>query len=127
MKATLNVLRGDSIELSITLFQTDGITPFDLSGGKVWSSIKKSLSDLDAGAVSRVDSDGGSTPAGGDVTITDAVNGIVVVRHSTAATETVGIGSKLYYDIQVKDSVGRVFTPVYGTICIVADVTQVSV
>ncbi len=120
----LVVMRGDSIQVDYQVFGPDGVTPFSLVGAKVYGTIKRQTSDTDAAALSRVDSSGTSTPTGGAVTVTDAANGLVTVRHPTGATTALeaGIGL-LVYDVQVRDANGRVFTVDHGTITLVPDCT----
>lgn len=119
------LIRGDTFELDITVYQPDGSTPFDLSGSKVWSTIKRQLSDADAQAVSRVDSVGTSIPTGGSVTISPTpTDGTVNVRHPASCT--LGFDpacTSLVYDVQIKDQYDRVFTVDHGTITLEPDVT----
>jgi hypothetical protein len=121
----LAIRRGDTLEFAIQVFQTDGITPFNLTGAEVFSTIKKALSDIDAAAVSRIDSVGGSVPVGGVITIDDATNGKATIRHAASATSALTAAQvELFYDVQVVDSIGRVFTVDSGIITVSADVTQ---
>lgn len=126
MKLTMH--RGDTLEIRLALFDADGVTPFSLVGAKVWSTLKRALSDTDVLAVSRVDSAGVSVPSGGSVTVTDAANGRVTIRHASAATDAFETGYlDLYYDVQVRDSLSRVFTVDHGTVSVVPDVTRTAV
>lgn len=125
MSTNLTMTRGDTLELDLTVFLGDGVTPLNLTGAKLWSTIKHDYDDADEDAVSQVSSTGGSVPVGGGVTITDAVNGLANVKHSPLATSGLDASvQKLVYDVQLKDSLGRVFTIAEGVITVKPDTTQ---
>lgn len=118
------ICRGDTFELNLQVFQTDGVTPQDITGATVRSSIKRRLEDLDAAALSQVSSTGTSVPTGGACTLVDALNGKINVRHSPLATRGLDPAcSALYYDVQLTLADGRVWTIEYGTLRVVPDVT----
>lgn len=120
---TYKINRGDTFELNITLYAADGVTPWDLTGAKVWSTVKTKLLDADANALSQIDSAGGSTPTGGAVTL-GGVLGTIIVRHAPAMSRAVDtVNTSVFYDVQVKLADGRIFTVEWGKLEIGPDVT----
>ena len=123
----LETSRGDTIAFTVRVFADEhGHAPFDLTGAKVWSTLKVQLSDTDAAALSQVSTAGPPPGPGvpGGVVVTDAPNGRVLVQHPQSAT--LGLPAavqRLYVDVQVLDALGRTWTVDWGTVTVEPDVT----
>lgn len=118
-----NFRRGDTIKLRSQIFGSDK-KPLDLTGCKVWFTLKYRVQDSDAAALAQVTTDS-SVPVGGGVTILDAKNGQIGIRVPPAATSGLADQTwELPYDIQVKDPTEDIATAETGTIIIDADVTR---
>lgn len=114
---TIQMYRGDDEELSGVIFDTDGLTPLDITGWSLWFTAKNAIADLDASAVFQLETGSGitlTTPAAGEYTI------------AIAAADTDGLsGDKtLFCDLQGKDGAGKVRTFLTGKIAIVAEITR---
>lgn len=94
-----------------------GGSVFDLTGAKVWFTVKEDSVETDAQAKLQLDSD---TPA--NLEITDAPNGEFTVHFLKAATEDLeGLWD---YDIQVLTAGGQVFTWARGKIEFLENLTR---
>jgi len=116
-KENINVFRGDSKTIEKTLSDEDGAI-VDLTGAELRFSVKldRFLLDVDA-VISK------SSPSSG-ITITDATGGKFEVAIDAADT---GLETRDFeYDIQLKDSGGKVTTIFTGIFTIEQDVTKVS-
>lgn len=124
--------RGDTLEMSVQARRVDprsgAILPYNLTGAKVWITIKRAVDDGDTAALAQV-STVSSTPVGGSVTIDPAPESgwldIVVPPAATLALPAVE--QWLVYDVQLLDQLGRVKTILKGRIQILPDVTVTEV
>lgn len=115
--------RGDTIKLTTQILGANG-APLDLTGAKVWWTMKRSFSDLDASAIAQVTTVS-STPPGGGITVTNAAEGRIAIKCPAEATsELTAATHEFVYDIQVKDAVGDIATAETGEIKIEPDVTR---
>lgn len=116
-KESINVFRGDSKTIEKTLTDSDGVV-VDLTGAELKFSVKKDrfLADTDA-LISK------SSPSSG-ITIVDAAAGEFKVEVDAADTD---LEARDYeYDIQIKETGGKVTTIFTGIFTIEQDVTKVS-
>lgn len=117
-KENINVFRGDSKTIEKTLSDEDGVI-VDLTGAELRFSVKIDRFLLDADALISKDS---IVPDG--ITITDATGGKFKVDIDAADT---GLEIRDFeYDIQLKDSGGKVTTIFTGVFTIEQDVTKAS-
>ena len=114
------MLRGDTFRLKVHVKNQYGAEK-NITGSKVWFTVKCRFTDQDALAVSRAD----STDASGDVVITDATRGYVDVRMQAFKTVTFpDTPVALVYDVQVLDASGDVITVERGLLTVTPDVTR---
>lgn len=113
------VFRGDTPVLGLTVFQEDGVTPYDLTGHAIWMTAKRNKDDADLDAVFQV-----STTSGA-ITITNAAGGVAQIVPPTTATSGLTADEKLFYDVQVRNLAGtRTHTTTYGRLTVRRDVTR---
>lgn len=113
----ISIIRGDTnrFEISVTS-DLDG-SVVDLTGASVWFTLKKSRDDTDENKIFQ-------KTVGAGVLIADPAGG--VVRVTIEASDSVSLSPlRLYaYDLQVKTATNDIFTPISGTVSVVADVTR---
>ena len=124
---TITIKRGDSLSCAIT-----GLG--DISGrSKLWFSVKKRLSDADTAAIVQIEETAGlvylngaaGVAISGDITITDAVAGNIVVVMEESATDDLVPAEGLYYDVQMLTAGGAVTTLTRGWCNVTGDITRV--
>lgn len=116
MSTALEITRGDTTTLNVSCFQTDGVTPLNITGYTLWFTAKYVVADADPGVFQK------TTTAGG-ITITNAAGGIATV--SLVPTDTSSLaGVVLLWDLQGKDPSGNITTLASGTLTITADITR---
>ncbi len=108
VQLTLN--RGDTFEQTLTFTNQDGSVK-DITGSTVWFTVKLRFSDLDAAALVQVDS------TGAELVITDASAGIATLQLLPATTLLL-VAPCYVYDIQIKETAGRVTTPQRGALVV---------
>ena len=116
---TLEMYRGDTPvwELTVTDKQTGAAE--DITGYTIWMTAKRAKTDTDAQAVFQI------STTSGDITITDAVNGLAEVVPPSSATLSLTESVKLYFDVQVKPPASsRIHTITDGVLVVALDVTQ---
>jgi hypothetical protein len=133
----LEITRNDDESFEFTILDPTRVTPeypqgvpVNLSGAAIRFTAKRSILDDDASAVIRLDN--GSLHG---VTITDALNGVCVVDIPASATAGItppaGLSpeslrnwrAQLVWDLQVRTSGGKTFTPLSGLLLVVPDVS----
>src|SRR5213592_4100498 len=107
----ISIIKGDDVTLSFT-FTKDDASAYDLTGGTVFLTVKKKLTDADADAVlSKTWS-----------THTNAAGGLTSVSLTNADTEA--LDSRNYqYDLQIKDSGGAIQSSGVGSFAVSPEVT----
>jgi len=116
LSLNLKFVRGDSYSFNAAIILNG--QPVDLTGGIVRMTAKWSVSDIDANAVFQLSS------ATSGITITSASAGEIRVDIPSSATTSLPAKKvELPFDIQFVNSLGKVFTVLYGTLVIVPDVT----
>lgn len=106
----LSVYRGDDKDWNLTFKNSNGVA-INLTGSKIFFTVKKNRSDADSVALIKKDV----------ASHVDAVGGLskISLTHSDTAVD-VGI---YFFDIQLVDGAGNVATVVAGTFVVTQDVT----
>lgn len=91
--ATVIFKQGDSINEVITIFEADGTTVVDITGGTIKFRIVTLKTDLKAAAIFNDD----------DVTITDATNGQATLTIARSITKVWTIGN-YFWEVEYIDS-----------------------
>src|SRR5690606_29418699 len=108
---TIRIIRGDTIRLLLNFIDFEGDV-YDLTDGIVFFTVKERLSDDDDDALILKNID----------TFTEPESGEMILELSSMDTE-IEIG-KYWYDIQLKDSAGRIVSSEKGRFVVIADVTR---
>jgi hypothetical protein len=106
---------GDDYDHSFTVERAG--TPLDLTGAKIWFTVKESFNESDAEALLAYSSDDTS-----QIEITNVLNGEFIVHLKAADTEV--MAGTWSYDIQVKLGTGKIITIARGVIEFLPHVTQ---
>lgn len=115
------MFRGDSLVFEVQILQSDGCSPQNITGWAVWFTAKDSYGIPDSQAQIRL---GNVLPLTG-ITITSAPEGkLQVVVPPSATLNFPDTPAKLFYDVQVRDGAGKVFTVELGTLTVRPDVTR---
>lgn len=123
-----NVVVGDDISLERTIDFVKTGFPTGSTINKAWLTVKAALADDDPGifqkAITTTDVSGTGqieNDGGGDVNM--------VVRFDLIPADTLAIGPRLlrHFDIQVKTTTGKLYTPEKGLISSVDQVTTTAV
>jgi hypothetical protein len=111
-----NYVRGDSRVLDIQVYQSDGQTPFNLTGCEVFFTLNSSNSPTDDGtdttASLRVSTSSFSAPTTGLATLT----------LTNTLTQPL-VPNVYFYDIQLKDSAGNITSLAQNTFQVIPDIT----
>lgn len=108
-----DIKRGDTRQVDVTFYQSDGVTPYDISGGTVFFTVNASSNPADdtAAVISK------------DVTVhTDPTAG--QSRISLSSTDTTIDPGTYYYDVQLKDMSGNILSSKQDKFIVLADVTR---
>lgn len=107
-----NFYRGDARLVKMSFKKKDG-TPIDITGWKVYLTMKASLADADEdAALQKI-----------QIVHTDAVNGLTEILINSE--ESAALQPRIYYcDVQLTDTVGNNFTVFNGKITVRRDITQ---
>lgn len=108
--------RGDSALWDFVATYPSG-APLVLTSATVWMTAKNQLSDADVAAVFQV------STTGGQITLTDAPNGKFRVQLTPSNTNTLTKDTNLFWDVQVKDASGKIYTVADGTLLVKLDAT----
>ena len=107
--------RGDTRTLSIQVNNADG-TPFNLTGCTVYFTLNVSKTPADDGtdssAALKASTSSFSTPT----------NGLATITLTNALTQPL-VGSRYYYDIQLKDGSGNITSLGQSTFTVTDDIT----
>jgi hypothetical protein len=120
--------RGDTFVILAQVLQVPSGLPYgsqpvptNVTGWTFWFTVKRYYADPDVLAVSQAI----TTDSTGNMTITDAVNGkVTAILPALATLNFPDSPTKLIYDIQGKDGLGKVYTIDSGSITVVPDVTR---
>ena len=110
---------GDDYDMQFTAENlTPAGTAIDLTGAKVWFTIKSDPLDDDASALLAVNTADDPTK----ITIDTPLSGIFTMRFKAA--DTAGLEGLFPYDIQIKLASGKLFTMARGQIEFLANLTR---
>lgn len=111
MTTELEIIRGDDVTISATITDKDG-NAVDLTGAKAYLTVKNERSDSDDDALIQKTTEVHSEA-------TDGETGFDLTDEDTDIAE-----GKYYYDLQIKDSDGKIRSVGYGTIKVIQDITK---
>ena len=111
-----NYIRGDSRTIQINVFQSDGVTPFNLTGCEVFFTVNANTNNT-------ADSDATAVIALKTSTFANPALGVATLLLTNTVTQDIAPGV-YYYDVQLKDSAGDITSLQQNTFQIVADVTR---
>ena len=113
--------RGDNKTLELTV--RDAIGEVDLTGMKIWFTVKKAVGDPDSMALIKKST--ANVPGGGDEQIKVTANGKAEIYIVPADTANLILASyDWYYDVQVKTSEDKVYTVKQGTFRLLPEITH---
>jgi hypothetical protein len=113
--------RGDSATFDVAVVDAAGAA-LNLTGTKLWFTVKRWISDLDSRAVVQKTSD-----SPGQVTLADqtADPGKATIKVLPADTASLGADTTtLVWDVQILDSAGEMHTVADGSLTVKPDVTR---
>lgn len=111
-----NYIRGDSRLISVSILQSDGVTPFNLTGCEVFFTVNANsdnTSDNDTSAVIALKTS----------TFTNPASGVATIQISNTNTQDITPGT-YFYDVQLKDANGNITSLAQNQFIIIADVTR---
>jgi hypothetical protein len=117
MATSVTIRRGDNATLKVTVYKGVTTTVADLTGSKLYFTVKQRESDADSKAVLSKTSD-----AGGGMAISEPLSGEVLITISAEESRSLLTGTH-WFDIQLKDSLDRIYTVLAGNVVVDADVT----
>ena len=120
--ANVTMYRGNDRSLRASINAEGTGDPTDLTGAKVWFTVKERLSDLDAAAVIQKK----NTAAGGsaaEIEIVDAPGGQVLIYIDPEDTDAVPAAT-YSFDVKVELGSGKYYTPIRGKITFKEGVTK---
>ena len=114
----ISITRGDTYVETWACKQSDGVSILDLTGAKLWFTIKTASTVADGSATLQL-----SSPASGIVLSGTPTDGTATM--TMTAVQTAALTPQSYvYDIQVKLSSGTIWTLASGTLTVNSDITQ---
>jgi hypothetical protein len=113
MSAIKNIIRGDNHNIVVTFYESDGVTPIDLTGASVFFTASASSAPAD---------DSAAVIQKTVTSHTDALGGTTTIALEPEDTD-VDPGT-YYYDVQLVDSDGNVLSSRQNTLVIKADITR---
>jgi len=106
---------GDDYDYTVALLAADGETPFDLAGASIWFTAKEAAILTDSEAKLQL-------TIGSGISVPTPANGQLIVEFRGAETENLeGIWK---YDLQIKDSTGKIRTVAYGVLEFLPNITR---
>lgn len=112
----LNFIRGDSRLISIAVLQSDGKTPFDLTGCEVFFTVNANPNNT-------ADNDTSAIIALKNSSITNPTLGVATIQISNANTQDIVVGT-YFYDVQLKDANGNITSLGQNEFIVIPDVTR---
>ena len=114
LQRNLEIFRGDTKVLEGQAKNSADDTPIDLTGALLWFTVKKKRSDVDPGVLQKT--------VGSGILITDALQGEFKIE--VAPSDTASLNGRFYWDLQLKNTIGQIFTLASGIFNVVIDVTK---
>lgn len=111
-----NYIRGDSRQLNIQVYESDGVTPFNLTGCEVFFTLNTSSTPTD---------DGSDTTAAlkiSTTTFSSPSTGLAILQLTNTLTQPL-IQGNYFYDIQLKDGSGNISSLAQNTFGVIDDIT----
>lgn len=112
----LYITLGNNLPLYITLY--NDLSQYDLTGAKVWFTVKRNITDPDSSAVIQKISTGA-------LSVVDPKMGLI--RINLLTSDTSNLENSWYYsyiwDIKVLDTAGNLITTTYGSLGVVPGIT----
>jgi len=114
--------RGNNKRFNITIQDESGV-PIDLTGAKLWFTVKRAVSDADGSALFQLTND-----VNGGITVVNAEAGIAVALVQPSHTTSLPSAktSQLFYDWKLKTASGELTTRETGTILVTPAITLAS-
>lgn len=106
----MEIIRGDDSDFELTFTDVDG-NPIDLTGGTVFLTVKRSLSDPDEDALLQKEF----------IDFDDPTGGITVIHLENSETDLPR--GDYYFDIQLKDASSKIESTYVGKFIVKRDVT----
>lgn len=111
-----NYIRGDSRQVNIQFYESDGVTPFDLTGCTVFFTVN-------ANSDNTANNDSSAAIALKVNSFDDPSSGLATLQITNADTQDMEPGI-YYYDVQLKDSFGNITSLAQNTFTVIADITR---
>ena len=111
-----NYIRGDSRVLNIQVYNSDGVTPFNLTGCEVFFTLNTSSTPTDDGT------DATAALKKSTSSFTAPTTGLATITLLNTDTQPLVQGT-YYYDIQLKDGSGNITSLAQNSWGVVDDVT----
>ena len=120
-----NYIRGDSRTLIIPVYQSDGVTPFNLTGCTVYFTLNAAQQPSDDGtdstAVIKKSVTGGFLTTYGSLP-TAAYGWIAQITLQNTDTQPL-TAQTYYYDVQLKDNAGNIYSLGSNQFSVIDDIT----
>lgn len=107
-------IRGDSRTITMTFLQSDGVTPINLTGGKVYFTVNATQNPTD---------DTGAIIAKTTTTFAAPTTGVATITLTNTDTQSITPGT-YYYDCQLKDVSGNFVSKKQDQFIVIADTTR---
>lgn len=108
--------RGDTRTLNIQVNQSDGVTPFNLTGCTVYFTVNVSKTPADDGT------DSSAILKTSTNSFVAPTTGLATITLTNTLTQPIP-GGKYYYDVQLKDGSGNITSLGQSTFTVVDDIT----
>lgn len=111
-----NYIRGDSRLISVQILQSDGKTPFDLTGCELFFTVNQNPNNT-------ADNDSTAVIALKTSSFTNPTLGIGTIQITNAITQDIPPAT-YYYDVQLKDANGNITSLAQNQFIVIADTTR---
>ena len=111
-----NYIRGDSRLISIQILQSDGVTPFNLTGCEVFFTVNANTNNT-------ADNDSSAVIALNSSSISNPTSGVASIQISNTNTQDIPPAT-YYYDVQLKDASGNITSLAQNQFIVIPDVTR---
>ena len=106
----MEIIRGDDADFELTFKDIDG-NPIDLTGATVFFTVKRHKTDSDTSAVLKKEI----------TTFTLPLTGVALLELTD--TETDLTPGSYYFDVQLKDTIGKITSSYSGRLLVFQDIT----
>ncbi len=108
--------RGDTLEFDIAVTVASSGAPQDITGCSLWFTLKRNQGDADPGYLQKT--------IGAGITVISLSGGTARAKLVPADTSAITSQAAFYYDCQLKDGTGNIYTLDSGTITVKLDSTR---